>query len=177
MKRCMLSITITLIALAAFAENNFSVMLLTGRSHFSDTDAYNSLVGIRGSYSMNKHLAFEVSYLDYGENESSYYDGGDKVNSKISTKAFGSGVKGSVYLQHGISAFGRTGISGWNEVENNVTSVGESYRVEDRGIDIYYGVGLLYKINTKSYVNVEYTIMNYNITSIQSVALSAGLVY
>lgn len=171
MKQRLLGLLLAVCALPVIAEDRFTAEILLGTADQKSTAKVDGetlsisgddlSVGVRGAFSLNKHLALELSYHNYGETDESYIDEfGDSINDKVSATAFSAGVKGIIPFDNGISLYGRAGISFWDVEARSTDSYfpGEVFEANDDGSDAYVGVGLQYHLTSKLIAGVEYTI-------------------
>lgn len=167
MKKIILGILLTSCALPVLAESNFSGELLAGRAEQeTSTDSFdwntsgNDIsLGIRAALKVNPNLAFELAYQDYGETDDTYTDlYGDTITDKVSSSAVNMGVKGIIPFEGGFSLHGRIGLSLWQAEIKETDSAfpGETFKADDDGSDLYYGLGLQYDISPEFVVGVEY---------------------
>lgn len=170
MKKIVLGLLLSSLATQSVADPVFSAELLLGRAEqetdfdgFLPTSGSDTSLGIRGAYILNPFVAFELAFQDYGETNDTYIDNfGDTINDRISTNAFNIGAKGSFPFANGWSAIGRIGASRW-ELEIRSTDSffpGQVFEDDDSGVDLYYGLGVQYDINTNLIVGVEYTVID-----------------
>lgn len=170
MKKTALGILLGVTAIPAMANDGFfSGEILLGKT---DQEVGNNIggegddnsFGIRGAYNLNKYIGFELSYIDHGETDDKFIDGfGDTINDKISLTAFNLGAKGVLPFENGFSLHARLGLSFWDaELEETNSAVpGETFKGDDSGNDLYYGIGAQYTINSKFTIGVEYTLFEY----------------
>ena len=196
MKKLILASLVGLTSLPVAADSNFSAEFLLGktdqeaRTDYGDVEGDDTSIGIRGGYSINENVTLELSYNNYGEIDKSYIDEyGDYINDKVSTTSMNFGVKGSIPLNNGLSIYARIGLSLWDVEFEETDSFypGETFKGDDSGNDIYYGLGLQYQINDKAFIGAEYTLSEYGVklggdfqgldadVDIKTFALSIGL--
>lgn len=172
MKKIALGVFVSAAAMSAHAQSDFkskmSADLLIG---FADhkTSFHNGAgsetgndisFGVRGAYSVNKNVAVELAYQDYGETEGTYFDrSGNIINDRVSASAITAGLKGSYPLQNGLTLSARLGASMWDvEARQYDSSLPTPRSGEDDGTGVYYGVGAEYALNEKFSVGAEYTV-------------------
>ena len=174
-RNIMLGLVLGLSAFSASAENNASAEILLGMAdqevsaNGSSASGDDVAFGIRGVMTLNKNVAAELSYHNYGEAEDTYVDEfGDTINDKLSTTAFNLGVKGILPLENGLSLNARVGVSFWDsEFEGTDSSApGIIFKADDDGTDLYYGIGAQYDINPNLYVGAEYTLTKMDISTV-----------
>lgn len=172
-KNILAIILLTSLAPALLAENGASAEILFG-SAVHDLSGLNHDIfeddiyfGFRGVIPLTQHLATEVAYHNYGEASETEdyqyfdYDGSlytSKLIKKTSSIAFTAGLKGTIPIYSGFSFTGSLGISFWS-MQYESSNVNNPYQVlksTDDGTDLYYGIGLQYELNTKSYIGLEY---------------------
>ncbi len=171
MKQRLLGLLLAVCALPAMAEDRFTAEILLGTADQKSTAKFDGVtssisgddlsVGIRGAFSLNRYLALELAYHNYGEIDESYIDEfGDSINDKVSATAFNAGVKGILPFDNGISLYGRAGVSFWDVEARSTDSYfpGEVFKVDDDGSDAYVGIGLQYNLTPKLIIGAEYTI-------------------
>ncbi|AHK17771.1 porin family protein [Thalassolituus oleivorans] len=161
-------------ALYASAENKMSAEILLGMADQElstsglSTSGDDVSFGIRGAISLHKNVSAEISYHNYGEADDTYVDGfGDTINDKLTTTAFNLGVKGIFPLNNGLSLNARLGVSIWDSElkETDSSFPGQTFKADDDGTDLYYGVGAQYDINSNMYVGAEYTLTKMDIST------------
>lgn len=170
MKKIILGALLTSLSVSAFAESGFSSEVLLGTAdqkssikNFGSTSGDDTSLGLRGIYTLNQNIGFELSYQDYGQTNDRYIDEwGDTITDKVSTTAFNLGVKGIIPLDNNFSMHGRLGLSTWDvELEETDSFYpGQVFKVDDSGTDFYYGVGLQYGFSPHFQLGAEYTITN-----------------
>lgn len=168
MKKVLTGALLTIFSVAALAETGFSADLLLGRaeqessiSGFGSTSGTDTSFGIRGAYTLNPNIAFELGYHDYGQTNDRYIDQfGDAITDKVSTTAINAGVKVLSDLDSKLSVHGRLGLSLWDaEIEETDSFfAGQVFKASDDGADIYYGVGAQYLIAPRLRLGAEYTL-------------------
>lgn len=173
MKEVALGILLGVTAIPVMANNgSFSGEILLGKTdqelqgNFGDRAGDDTSFGIRGSYKLNKNIGFELSYIDHGEADVTFIDEfGDTINDQTSSTAFNLGVKGIIPLENGFSFHARLGMSFWDvELEETDSSFpGETFKGDDSGSDLYYGIGGQYAINSKFTLGLEYTVSEYGV--------------
>jgi OmpA-OmpF porin, OOP family len=171
MKKRALVLMIAFCSAPALADSPFSAELLLGTADQKSTIKFMGTsestsgddisLGVRGVYTMNPNLAFEIAYQNYGQTDDTYIDEfGDTINDKVSSKALNLGVKGMLPLNNGVILYGRAGVAVWDLKFRETDSAfpGEVFTADDSGNDIYYGVGVQYDLNPQLSIGVEYTI-------------------
>lgn len=199
MKKLLIGSLLSLSSLSAFAnEGYFGGEILLGKtdqdlkSEFGNSSGDDTSFGVRGSYNLSKSSAFELSYVSHGETNDTYIDEfGDFISERISSSALNVGYKGSVPLEGGVSLHARFGLSFW-DVELSATDssfAGVTFKGDDSGSDIYYGIGAQFAISEKFTIGVEYTLSEYSIkpnksfeglsadVEVKTFAISAGTVF
>jgi len=167
MKKITLGILLTSCAIPVLAESNFSGELLVGRAEQkSSIDSFDSTtsgddvsLGLRAALKVNPNLAFELAYQNYGETDDTYVDrSGDTITDKVSTSAVNVGVKGIIPFEGGLSLHARIGLSLWEAEIKETDSAfpGETFKADDDGSDLYYGLGLQYDMSPELVVGLEY---------------------
>jgi len=160
-----LGILLTSCALPVLAESNFSGELLVGRAEqkssiddFGSTSGDALSLGLRAALKVNPNLAFELAYQYYGETDDTFADGGDTITDKVSTPAVNVGVKGIIPFEGGLSLHARIGLSLWEAEIKETDSAfpGETFKADDDGSDLYYGLGLQYDMSPELVVGLEY---------------------
>jgi opacity protein-like surface antigen len=191
MKKVVLSVLLMSSVLPAVAENNFSVELLLGMADQElsadglSTSGNDTSFGIRGAFSLSENFAIEGAYQSYGETDDTYIDDfGDTINDKLSSTALSVGVKGIIPFNNGVSLNARAGISFWDvELEETDSYFpGQTFKADDNGNDLYYGLGAQYDINSQVTVGLEYTITKMGISTegvsadfdVKNISLSLG---
>jgi len=143
-------------------------------------------MGVRGAFQFNENFAVELSYQNYGEIDETFIDMyGDTINDTIQTTALNIGLKGIYPLQSGVSIIGRAGLSLWDyEIEEtNSFYPGEVFTLDDDGNDFYFGIGAQYDINDQFFLNVEYTLLELDVSApggsfdheVENFSVSAGV--
>lgn len=100
-----------------------------------------------GGYQYNTNLAVELGYVDLGKATGTL--GGVAADS--SAKAFELVGVGILPLGHSFSAYGKLGLARW-DTKMSVGGVG----VSDTGVDLTYGVGAKYDVNSNWAVKAEW---------------------
>jgi OOP family OmpA-OmpF porin len=169
MRKIIIGSLLGLATLPVFAEEGaFSADILLGKTTQKVNSASDDAtsIGIRGAYNINKNVALEASYQNYGEASwNSNDDFANQVDIGADTAAFNLGVKGILPLDDGFSLHARAGLSFWDvdiEVKNSFTP-GVVYKGSDSGNDFYYGVGAQYSVNEKLSIGLEYTVAKYEV--------------
>jgi OOP family OmpA-OmpF porin len=188
MKKKVIFISCALLAAQSFAENKFSAELSLGsadqNSTFVDGDSSpdetttdsSTSYGLRGLYHVHPNFAVELGFSDYGEINRSYIDSfGDRISESISSDAINAGVRGIWPINEIFSINGRLGYAFWNyEASATDSSMPDmTFKLDDSGNDLYYGVGAEYKINENFRIGAEYIItdMGASFTSISGVSI------
>ena len=178
-------------AFSAVAENDFSGEILLGTADQEvsaggvSASGDDISFGVRGAFSLSENFAIEGAYQSYGEADDTYIDSfGDTINDKLTTTALNIGVKGIVPLDNGVSLNGRLGISFWDAELKETDSAfpGQTFKADDDGNDLYYGIGIQYKINSQIFIGAEYTITKMDISTngvsadldVNNISLSLG---
>jgi len=191
MKKVVLSVLLMSSVLPAMAENNFSAELLLGMAdqelsaNGQSTSGDDTSFGVRGAYSLNENFSVEGAYQSYGETDDTYIDEfGDTINDKLSSTALSLGIKGILPLDNGVSLNARAGISFWDAEIKETDSAfpGETFKGDDNGNDLYYGIGAQYQINPQIFIGVEYTMTKMGISTegvsadfdVKNISLSLG---
>lgn len=162
----------------SFQENS-----LAGSQTLSD---YAESSGVRGAVLITDHLAFEVSYIDYGFGETLYEDDfGDLIANTLDTQSVNIGLQGTLPLNHIVSLTGRVGVSMWELDFSEADSAfpGDVYRDSDQGADVYVGVGLQMNLENNFRLSIEYTELEFSPAlgtvntdhRVENVSLSAGV--
>jgi len=138
-----------------------------------------TLLGIRASMDLSDGVALEIAYINYGE--WTYQDSRDAEE----TSSINVGAVGSYPFNDKASFNLRFGISKW-QVEFRP---GEGSSSVKRGIDLYYGIGVAFRVAKQLKLSVEYTLLDMEYDSqesgieidveheIGSAALSLGYIY
>ena len=191
MKKVVLSVLLMSSVLPAMAENNFSAELLLGMADQElsanglSTSGDDTSFGVRGAYSLNENFSLESAYQSYGETDDTYIDSfGDTINNKLSSTALSLGIKGVIPLDNGLSLNARVGISFWDAEIKETDSAfpGETFKGDDNGNDLYYGIGAQYQINPQIFIAAEYTMTKMGISEaglsadfdVKNISLSLG---
>ena len=152
---------------------------------FSVDDSDTSL-GLRLGFQINKYIAIEIAYRDYGEAEDSFIDSfGDNINDTVESDSIDFGVKGMLPLGDKFSLIGRVGMARWDYELSETDSAfpGEVFKVDDDGTDIYYGVGAQFNVTEQFFVTAEYTVLEMDFElagvlsgehEVKNLAISAG---
>ncbi len=145
---------------------NFSLIGEAKRKHQSNSAEISALTedtsyGIRGAYIFNKHLAVELSYQNYGEQEFIFQLNAltPEINIKTETASINLGVKGSLPIYKGLSLTGRFGLAYWKYVTQQTSSGIPEDNTDFIEFDFYYGVGGQYDINKIIFVGIEYNLL------------------
>ncbi len=178
MKRTLLALLLSMSSLPALAQTGqYSGALLLGladqeleSSGDRTTSGDDFAIGVRGTYILNDSISFEGAYQNYGEAEDTFTDeSGQDITDTISTVALNLGVKGSVPLGDAFSVHGRVGLSIWDAEFTQTQSFSPSLqsKVEDDGVDFYYGIGAQLDVNKLFFVGVEYTIVETSVSAFE----------
>jgi len=161
---------LSLVSMSAVAQPKAAVELLVGQADQETEFEGVSLVsgddvslGLRGAFEFNENLALEVSYMAYGEADDSFVDDfGDTITNEVETSALKVGLKGILPVANGFALVGRLGVARWDyEVTTKDSAFpGESEKLDDNGVDIFYGVGAQYSVTENFRVGLEYTILD-----------------
>ncbi|NRA55496.1 MAG: porin family protein [Gammaproteobacteria bacterium] len=176
MNRKILGALLASTTFTSFADNGISAQVLLGSATQAtriSTAEINPLsnndvsIGIRAAYTLNKNISFEALYQNYGVADSSLVDASnDNIRHKINSSAFNFGVKGVIPFDYGLSLNGRFGISFWDAKIQTTDSAapGEVFKSDDTGSDIYYGLGIDYRMSQNVRLGIEYIITDMNAT-------------
>ncbi len=118
-------------------------------------------LGVRGGYTFNEYVAFELGYVDYGEMRETQMDGSVRITDKISTKTVNAGIKLSLPLSSQWAVVGRLGMARWMIRLVESTSQSLKARFRDDGKDPYYGIGLEYQVKHNLTVGLGYTSLEF----------------
>lgn len=180
---------------ALAAESKFSAELLLGTAdQESEINGFGSIsgddtsMGVRGVFTLNENVAFELAFQDYGEMSDSFEDEfGDTINDKVSTDAINFGAKGIIPLGNGLSLNGRVGLSLWDTElkETDSSAPGQVFSADDDGNDLYFGLGAQYAINRQVNIGIEYTMTEMDVSilgisvdhEVKNLSLSVGVAF
>ncbi|PCJ44488.1 MAG: hypothetical protein COA99_06820 [Moraxellaceae bacterium] len=177
----------------AMADGERSIEVMYGqanqkdsfKAHFGGTtlsgtsNENTNLLGVRAAMGLSDGVVLEIAYINYGEWK--YSDSNDTEE----TSSISVGAVGSYPFSEKASFNLRCGISKW-QVEF-MPDVGSSS--VQRGIDLYYGVGVDFRVAKQLKLSVEYTLldMEYDLQDsgievdvehdIGSTALSIGYIF
>ncbi|GAB4117325.1 MAG: hypothetical protein Fur0026_05400 [Sideroxydans sp.] len=144
------------LAAPAFAANPYYFGLDVGTTSLSNADPFPNPGNVRFSFGsqLNEQFALEIGYTIFGDSVVDY-GGGSKLTASGSSFQF-AGV-GSLPINERISAYGKLGMAS-NSLD--VKSEGPLFTgatVSESKPDLYYGIGLQYKVNDRMSVRGEYT--------------------
>ena len=177
MKKTTLALLLSVAATHTYADNFFSFEVMVGNtdqetsfgSDLLPTEGDDNSTGVRASYLINENFAAELTYQNYGEISSSFFYGDifGTLTETVETTALSIGLKGTLPLENGLSITARAGMSRWDySLEDRFSDIPELvFTLDEKGSDIYYGVGLEYEINSKVFVGLEYSILEFDETS------------
>lgn len=119
---------------------------------------------IRGGFEWSQTFGLELGHSKFGQAEESYtYSFNDTVTDQIDTEAHTIGLRMRIKLGRVMSLIGRAGWAAWDLDYAAFDSAfpSDSYRIEDDGIDTYYGFGLQFQPEEKFRIAVEYTTLDF----------------
>jgi len=109
---------------------------------FSSCDEKDTAWGVFAGYQINRYLAVETGWTDFGETEASAVVSGIPVNAAISAKGWEFVGVASLPMTEQFSAYAKAGAFRWR-VRGSVAVPGlGSASASDSGTDLTYGVGL-----------------------------------
>lgn len=168
MKKSLLAFsTATLLAASAssFAVQPYVIGQI-GQSDFDvagdDSDTYFS-IGV--GFDVSKHLAFEVSYKDYGEagdDNGRWNDDWD-----LEASSFSGAVVGKLPVGSSIELLGKVGLDIWEVDADN--------GYDDDGTDLYLGFGAAFNINTRTDITLTYEMHEFDDVDVD--VLAVGINY
>ncbi|MFL0800515.1 MAG: outer membrane beta-barrel protein [Agarilytica sp.] len=193
MKKYILGAVLSLSALPAVSESNMSGELILGSakqtlevSGFPSVSESDTSIGLRGAFSLNDYISFELAYFNYGEAKDSYVDSfGDNIDEVMKSTAVNLGAKASIPFESGFSIDGRIGLASWSldyEYYDSFFGEGLVAKADDSGTDLYYGVGVSYKIGESAMIGAEYTVSSMDASlfdvsvdhEVKNMSISAG---
>jgi OmpA-OmpF porin, OOP family len=165
-KQVVLGALVSSLAVSAHAYQDFSAEVLLGianqRTDFGEgsrASGDSTSFGFRGAYRFNPNVSVELSYQHYGSYDDSWEDAIGRVDESFETSAFMAGLKVSLPLEAGYSLIGRIGASRWSfeleEIDSEFPD--DIFIFDDKGTDLYYGVGIQLDITQDLFIGVEYT--------------------
>lgn len=117
-------------------------------------------LGVRFGWRFLTNLSAEVSYEDYGDAEDSVRS----FDTTLNTSSIGLGLKGIYEFKNGIAIVGRVGVSSWKYDYRDKYSDGDIDTADDKGEDLYYGVGVEYGITERFYLGISYSLMPHEVS-------------
>ena len=173
MKKILFGMLLTSFTLPALADSPFSIEAIVGNAYQEldfgggETPEGDDIsVGLRAAYSFNENVAVEFAYFDYGIAEDNYVDSfGDDIHDELKSSSMNLGLKGSIPLASNMSVFGRFGFARWDwEItETDSSFPGEEFNGDDSGTDLYYGVGMDFKLSEQVKLGAEFTYLEMDI--------------
>jgi len=158
---------IAVVAAGIFSTNVFAVQpyiqAQVGQSEadldYSISDDTDTYLGVGVGFKVNKNLAFEVSYRDFGEVEDKYDDDGFDVKETYSADAISFAAVGIIPVGSSIELFGKLGIDLWNaewkgQATDGFTNYSDSEK--DDGTDLFYAIGAAYDVTASTDIHIEY---------------------
>lgn len=115
--------------------------------------------GLRASLNITPHLAVEAAYLDAGETKDR--PGDTLFVSKADMGMLG--IKLSGPITQYASAYARTGLALW-QTDLALDGPAGRFEEDDRGQDLYAGVGLEFWVSNRVVLGLEYTYAKLNAT-------------
>lgn len=167
MKNLALGLLLSVVSISAFAESPASADVLFGSAKQASeidgeelTSGDDMSFGVRVAFNANEFLALELAYQNYGETDDTYIDAyGDTIHDNVSATAITFGAKGIIPLDNNIALNARLGISSWDlELLATDSSIPGKFKADDTGTDLYYGIGIQFKLNPQMSLGVEYTV-------------------
>lgn len=111
---------------------------------------------IFGGYQLNKNLAVEGGYTDFGSSGYNYSVGAANGHIDSKSHAFYVAGKGSMPINQQMSVFGKLGVA-YNKNEVHGTGLAAPYAVGDNNrTNLYASVGGEYALNEKVSLSLEY---------------------
>lgn len=111
---------------------------------------------IYGGYNLNKNLAVEGGYTDFGSTDYNYSVGAANGHIDSKSHSFYLAGKGSVPINQQLSVFGKLGVA-YNKNEVHGTGLAAPYAAGDNNrTNLYASVGGEYALNEKVSVSLEY---------------------
>ena len=174
MKKIVLGALLCTVSIPSIADTGlFSGEVLFGHTNqmvkgddIEESDDSELSFGLRAIYQFNNNMAFELSYMNYGDAEDSYVDSSsDTITVGISSTALQAGVRGIFPLTNQLSLNARVGISHLNaelQFEDSFTP-NDVDKGKDSSSDIYYGIGARYTLNPQFFVGAEYTVSKHDL--------------
>jgi len=168
-KRIVFCILALLVSPLASADTRF---LLVGESEQNsmaervidtfDVSGDDISVGLRASYKLNRYIAAELSYQDFGDVNRVIVDSANfTIDDQLTFRSVNLGIKGSLPVTDKVSVDARTGASFWEMEFRRLDTAFENQRFENEANDnnLYYGVGLTYDFSDRFSLGVEYTVI------------------
>lgn len=195
MEKILVATVATVLSFSAIAEVELSVLAGSGEQeskiaspiqplidspNFSEDD---TSLGLRVTFPIMQNVAIDATYYDFGEVKTTFVDGfADTINDTSEVKGFGLGVKGSLEASPNLSFVGRLGLMRWDHDLLRVDSSGPTSTASAKDTDVYYGVGVEYKITDSILLGLEYMTFGFDYTlnnvnfdyDINNLALSVG---
>jgi len=149
---CLISSLIFATPLAAETEGfHLGASYLNSNSEYSGYSDHGSGYELNFGYGLNKHLAFEVSYSDFGSlHLPKIPDAGGTIESD--------GISIQMVAKYPVDKFTFYGKLGnlWWDREGVLGSVAGPVKFNSDGSDLMYGVGASYNITSHLDVNIEF---------------------
>lgn len=132
----------------------------------SDFNGDSNFYGITIGRTFNDNVAFEVSYIRFGESESVIANPAvATLDSKFSAQALALTFVGNYPINRSWTVSGKLGINQWDldaEVVDNTSVPALRFAGKDRGTGINYGIGAQYRITPSYSIKLEYLVYELN---------------
>ena len=127
---------------AGFGSANYS------EDNFEDSDTG---LNIFGGMRFNENFALELSYMDFGKQEDSFYG----YDASVEVTGLGFSVVGILPIDEKFEIFGKLGLFSWD-----VDVTLDSYKTSDDGSDAMIGLGAAYHINEQFDIRAEWNVID-----------------
>lgn len=152
-----------------------------GNSTYKAGGVSESATGFRlyAGMHINDNLSVEGAWLNQGDSEQSYTDPWGSGTETVSLDGLQFSVLGKMPVQDNMDLFGRVGMYMWNASYEDIYNGSTWATADDDGSDIFFGLGMDYKISENMAVRAEYDIIAVEAFTVDVDAnrLSVGISY
>lgn len=165
------SLACAMSAASAAEPNDYAIEGYLGKADQDNTVAgfqplsgHDTSKGLRGVIGINRAVALELAYTDFGEAEDSGTDEfGDLITDTLDSSAAQVGIRGRLPLGRKVSLIGRAGVAMWELDYRQTDSAfpGEAFTDSDEGTDAYFGVGMQVQLEQNLYLGLDYSSLDF----------------
>ena len=116
---------------------------------------------------VNRNVAFELSYIDFGKSDNS-----STPKSHVEASAITAGVLLGGRLGKAADVFVKIGLQGW---DSELSQDGAGVIASKDGTDLFYGLGAMVKVTNNIDLGARYTIYDFDGDDVSVLSLNAQL--